>query len=151
MVEKVLGGRAYYYGRNIVLVVLSAILASQILSHYLTSDRAATTKTHPSNINQPTHQLHSIAPHAIYSTLDSPHSPLPYPSRLQTSTQRPKTHQSSTAQHEHHAERRPELPNRVLHLLERYTEVCHDETGGQEEDGEFREEQGNAGEVLNVE
>lgn len=107
----------------------------------------------------PTHQLstnlhanfHSITPHAIYSALHTPHSPLPHPPRLQASTQRSKTYQSSTAQHEYHAKRRPELADGVLHLLKRHAEVRHHQTGGQEEDGEFREEQGDAGQVLDVE
>jgi hypothetical protein len=43
------------------------------------------------------------------------------------------------------------LSKSVLGVLQGYAEVRHDEAGGEEEDGKFGEEEGDAGEVLDVE
>jgi len=42
------------------------------------------------------------------------------------------------------------LTKSVLCIPQRHAEVRHYQTGGQEEDGEFGEQQGDAGEVLDV-
>lgn len=116
------------------------------LQSFQRAKRTNHSSTEPST---PSHsQTLSNLPH---NPLHNLHNPRPHPARLQTPAHDPKAHQRSPAQHKHHAERSPELPDRVLFPLQRHAEVRHDQTHGQEEDGEFGEQEGDAGEVLDVE
>lgn len=88
-------------------------------------------KKHPENSNPRNPPRHPLSP---------PHNNPPYPARLQTPADHPEADQSRKAQNKHHAERRPELAEGVLGVLEGHAEVRHHQAGGQEEDGEFRQE-----------